>query len=118
GQRGHTMKGRIVKILAILVVVYVVQDGIHFNDESQQVVITQFGDPVGAPVTKPGLFFDLPLVQTENYFDKREVEYQSKPTQVPTRDKRYISVATFAIWRITDPLRFFQRVQNQDGAQA
>lgn len=101
-----------------LALLYVIQDGVHFNDESQQVVITQFGDPVGKPVTAPGLFFDVPLVQTENYFDKRSLEYQSKPTQVPTKDKRYISVAAYALWRVNDPLKFFQRVQNEVGAQA
>src|SRR5262249_9578548 len=95
-----------------------IQDGIHFNDEAQQVVVTQFGDPVSSPVTAPGLYFDLPIVQTENGFDKRYLEYQSKPTQVPTKDKRYISVSAFALWRINDPLKFFQRVQNEAGAQA
>jgi modulator of FtsH protease HflC len=108
----------VVKLILAVALVYVIQDGIHFNDESQQVVITQFGNPVGKPVTAPGLYFDLPLVQTENNFSKQALEYQSKPTQVPTRDKRYISVAAFALWRITDPLKFFQRVQNEAGAQA
>ena len=111
-------RATLIKLAIAIVAVYVIQDGIHFNDESQQVVITQFGDPVGKPVTAPGLYFDLPLVQTENSFSKRSLEYQSKPTQVPTRDKRYISVAAFALWRITDPLKFFQRVQNEVGAQA
>jgi len=108
----------LVTLAVAIATVYVIQDSIHFNDESQQVVITQFGDPIGKPVTAPGLYFDLPLVQTENSFSKRSLEYQSKPTQVPTRDKRYISVAAFALWRINDPLKFFQRVQNEAGAQA
>jgi membrane protease subunit HflC len=111
-------RATVIKLVLAIAVVYVIQDGIHFNDESQQVVITEFGDPVGQPVTAPGLFFDLPLVQTENYFSKQALEYESTPTQVPTRDKRYISVAAFALWRINDPLKFFRRVQNEAGAQA
>jgi membrane protease subunit HflC len=82
------------------------------------VIITQFGEPVRGPITTPGLYFDLPLVQTENTFDKRFLEYQSQPTQVPTKDKRYINVTAFALWRIADPLKFFQRVQDQNNGQA
>ena len=111
-------RATVIKLVLALAVIYVIQDGIHFNDESQQVVITQFGDPIGKPVVTPGLYFDLPLVQTENNFYKPALEYQSKPTQVPTKDKRYISVSAFALWRINDPLKFFQRVQDEVGAQA
>lgn len=109
---------RLFWMIAAIVLVYVVQDGIHFMDESQEAIITQFGDPIGAPITKSGLFIDLPLVQTENYFDKRVLEYTSQPTQVPTRDKRYITVSALALWKISDPLKFFQRVQNEAGARA
>lgn len=116
------MRPEIVKRLAWLLgaaaLVYVIQDGVHFLDEAQEVVITQFGDPVGGAVTQPGLFFDLPLVQTENDFDMRYLEYKSQPTQVPTKDKRYITVSAFALWRVSDPLKFFQRVQNEAGASA
>ncbi len=113
-----TLGKLLASILVILALVYVIQDGIHFNDETQQAVITQFGDPVGGPITTPGLYVDVPIAQTENTFDKRYLEYQSKPTQVPTKDKRYISVSSFALWRISDPLKFFERVQNEAGAQA
>jgi membrane protease subunit HflC len=109
---------RVVWIVVLAALVYVIQDGIHFMDESQVAVITQFGDPIGTPITKPGLFVDVPLVQTENYFDKRVLEYISQPTQVPTKDKRYITVSALALWRISDPLKFFQRVQNETGARA
>lgn len=111
-------KKRVVWLLVLAALVYVIQDGIHFMDEAQEAVITQFGDPIGAPITKSGLFFDLPLIQTENYFDKRVLEYTSQPTQVPTKDKRYITVSAFALWRVSDPLKFFQRVQNEAGARA
>jgi membrane protease subunit HflC len=108
---------KLLQAAAIVAVIYVIQDGIHYLNEGQQVIITQFGEPVRGPITAPGLYFDLPLVQTENTFDKRALEYQSQPTQVPTKDKRYINVTTFALWRIADPLKFFQRVQDQNGGQ-
>ncbi len=106
------------RVLAAAAIIYVVQDGIHYLNEPEVVVITQFGEPVRAPITKPGLFFDLPLVQTENRFDRRALEYLGQPTQVPTKDKRYINVTAFALWRIADPLKFFQRVQDMNGGQA
>ena len=113
----HRLK-RLAQIVAALLVIYVVQDGVHFVDEAQQIIVTQFGDPIGGPVTKPGLFFDMPVIQTENYFDKRFLEYKSAPILVPTRDKRYITVSAFAVWRVNDPLKFFERVQDEVGAQA
>jgi membrane protease subunit HflC len=106
------------RVLAIAAIIYVIQDGIHYLNEPEVVVITQFGEPVRAPITAPGLFFDLPLVQTENRFDRRALEYLGQPTQVPTKDKRYINVTAFALWRIADPLKFFQRVQDMNGGQA
>jgi len=105
-------------VLMVLAIIYVLNDGIHYNDETEQTVITQFGDPVRQPVTTPGIFFDVPIIQTENTFDNRLLEYQSRPTQVPTKDKRYINIGAFALWRISDPLKFLQRVQDEAGAQA
>ncbi len=86
--------------------------------EAEQVIITQFGDPVGDPVVTPGLHFKAPFVQTANYFDKRFLEWDGQPNQVPTRDKRFIWVDTYARWRIVDPLRFFQRLRDERGAQS
>jgi modulator of FtsH protease HflC len=106
------------RVAAVVAVVYVIQDGIHYLNETQQVVITQFGEPVRAAIVEPGLYFDLPIVQSENTFDKRALEYQSQPTQVPTKDKRYINVTAFVLWRISDPLRFFQRASDQSGGQS
>jgi modulator of FtsH protease HflC len=101
-----------------LALMFVIQNGINQNNEGQQAIITQFGEPVRAPITAPGLFLDVPIVQTENYFDKRLLEYENQTTQVPTRDKRYISVSAFAVWRISDALTFFRRVQDENGARA
>jgi membrane protease subunit HflC len=82
------------------------------------VIITQFGDPVGDPMTEPGLHFKVPFIQRANYFDKRFLEWDGSPNQVPTKDKRFIWVDTYARWRIVDPLRFFQRLRDERGAQS
>ena len=86
--------------------------------ETDQVVITQFGNPIGEPVSTPGLHFKVPFIQTTNYFDKRFLEWDGSPNQVPTRDKRFIWVNTYARWRIVDPLLFFQRLRDERGAQS
>ncbi len=95
--------------LYVLLSVYVVQ-------EPEQVIITQFGKPVGRPVTTPGLKFRTPLIQKVHRFEKRFLEWDGDPNQLPTRDKRFIWVNTYARWRITDPLLFFQRLHNERGA--
>ena len=86
--------------------------------ESEQAIITQFGDPVGDPVTEPGLHFKVPFIQRVNLFEKRFLEWDGNPNQVPTRDKRFIWVDTYARWRIVDPLLFFQRLRDERGAQS
>jgi membrane protease subunit HflC len=86
-------------------------------DETEQVIITQFGKPVGKPITEPGLKFKIPFIQTVNYFPKNLLEWDGDPGQIPTLDKTYIWVDTFARWRIVDPLKFFRTVNNEIGAQ-
>ena len=71
--------------------------------ETEQVIITQFGEPRGNPVTQPGLHFKVPLIQQVNAFEKRFLEWDGSPNQVPTKDKRFIWVDTYARWRIVDP---------------
>jgi len=86
--------------------------------ETSQVIITQFGNPAGAPVTTPGVHLKIPFIQQANYFDKRFLEWEGNPNQVPTKDKRFIWVDTYARWRIVDPLKFFQRLRDERGAQS
>lgn len=106
------------------VVVVLIAAIIGFNlctyivDESEQVVITQFGKPIGEPVTEPGLSFKMPFVHTVHRFDKRFLEWDGERNQLPTRDKRFIFVDTYARWRISDPLKFFQRLRDERGAQS
>jgi membrane protease subunit HflC len=82
------------------------------------VVITQFGRPVGNAVTTPGIQFKVPFIQKVNVFDKRYLEWDGDPNQVPTKDKKFIFVDTYARWQITDPLQFYKRLTNERGAQS
>jgi membrane protease subunit HflC len=86
--------------------------------ETEQVIITMFGKPVGDTVTEPGLHLKIPVFQKANYFDKRYLEWDGDANQIPTRDKKFIWVDTYARWRITDPLLFFQRLRDEIGAQS
>ena len=91
---------------------------IYTVSETEQIILTQFGEPVGDPVVAPGLHFKIPFIQRTNVFEKRFLEWDGNPNQVPTRDKRFIWVDTYARWRITDPLLFFQRLRDERGAQS
>jgi membrane protease subunit HflC len=107
--------GGIVVVLFILVVV--VGNSLYFVTEGQQVIITAFGKPIGEPVTDSGLHFKLPLIHKVNTFERRWLAWDGDANQMPTLDKRFIWVDTFARWRISDPLLFFQRVRDERGAQ-
>ncbi len=96
----------------------VLLSSVYVVDETQQVVITQFGEPIGEPVVEAGLYFKRPFIQRANYFEKRMLEWDGRPNQIPTKDKRYIWVDTTARWRIADPLKFLQSVANETGAHA
>ncbi|HEB75533.1 MAG TPA: protease modulator HflC [Nitrospirae bacterium] len=87
-------------------------------NETEQVIITQFGKPVKEPIVTPGVHFKIPIIQQANFFDRRFLEWDGNPNQVPTKDKRFIWVDTYARWRIKDPLLFFQRVRDERGAQS
>lgn len=86
--------------------------------EYEQVVVTQFGRPIGNAITTPGINFKLPFIQTANVFEKRFMEWVGDPNQLPTKDKKFIFVETYARWQITDPLQFFKRLTNERGAQS
>ena len=104
----------VVALLALIVL----SGATYIVDETQQVVITQFGSPVGDPVTTPGLKWKLPFIQTVNRFEKRFLEWDGDSNQLPTKDKRFIHLDTYARWRISDPLKFFQRLRDERGGQS
>jgi len=87
-------------------------------NQTEQVIITQFGKPVGDPITEPGLHFKTPFVQSVNSLDKRFLEWDGAPVAIPTRDKTYIHVDTFARWRIEDPKTYFVRLHDERSAQS
>ena len=113
------MNWKLGTIIGVAIVAAIVLfSSLHVVDENEQVVITQFGAPVGEPITEPGLNFKMPFIQDVHRFDKRYLEWSGDRNQIPTADKRFIWVDTFARWRITDPLRFYQRVLDEAGAQS
>ena len=107
-------KGPIVVIL--LIVVLLLYNSAYVVNETEQVVITQFGRIVGEPIKDPGLKFKLPFVQKANFFPKNLLDWDGDPGQIPTLDKTFIYVDSFARWRIVDPVKFFQTVNNQMNA--
>ena len=110
---------RQVAISVILVLgVFILMNSIYTVSEVQQMIITQFGKPVGAPVTTAGLKVKLPFIQQVNPIDKRILEWDGSPSDMPTKDKLYISVDLFARWRITDPLQYFLRLRDERSAQS
>ncbi len=107
---------RIVISLFIVVTVGFLTGAVYVVSEINQVVITQFGKPVGDPITVAGLHFKVPIIQQVHYFDKRLLVQDGDPNQIPTRDKKYIWVDTTARWKIDDALRFLQSVGSERGA--
>ena len=108
-----------IAILAALgIATYVLMSSIYTVSEVEQVIITQFGEPIGAPVTSAGLKVKVPFIQDVNAIDKRVLEWDGNPSDMPTKDKLYISVDLFARWRITDPLQYFLRLRDERSAQS
>ena len=113
------MKTKTFLPLAILFVLLIgISQSTYIIEEREQVVVTQFGKPVGKAITTPGVNFKVPFMQKANFFEKRYMEWDGDPNQVPTKDKKFIFVDTYARWQITDPLQFFKRLTNERGAQS
>ncbi len=104
-------------LVLILFVLLLIGNSFYIVREYEQVIITQFGKPVGDPVDTPGLKIKAPLIQKSLRFEKRFLEWDGDPNQLPTKDKRFIWVNTYARWMITDPLLFLQRLRDERGAQ-
>ena len=111
-----------IKLVAILAVffigTYLVVSSIYSVSEVEQAIITQFGKPVGDPVTTAGLKLKMPFIQDVNLIDKRVLEWDGDPSDMPTKDKLYVSVDLFARWRIVDPLQYFLRLHDERSAQS
>ncbi len=112
-------KGFSAAAIAVLLILILALSGAFYTiDQTEQAIITQFGEPVGAPITEPGLHFKVPFVQNVNLLDKRFLEWDGAPVAIPTRDKTYIHVETFARWRIEDPKTYFVRLHDERSAQS
>ena len=109
---------RNIALIVVIALVLVATQAVYIVGESEQTVLTQFGKPIGSAVTEPGPNIKLPFAQTVHRFDKRFLEWDGERNQLPTRDKRFIFVDTYARWRISDPLKFFQRLRDERGAQS
>ncbi len=113
------MSIRNILILLLAVLFFAVSwSGVFILDETQQAIVTQFGRPVGQPRTQPGMNFKVPFIQRVQYFDKRFLEWDGDVNQVPTKDKTYILVDTYARWEIVDPLQFFIRLRDERSGQS
>jgi membrane protease subunit HflC len=103
--------------VGIFAAVLIFGGAFYIVNESEQVVITQFGKPVGDPITTPGLKIKTPFLETANYFDKRFLAWDGEPKQVSTRDKRFININTYARWRISDPLQYAKSLSDESRAK-
>jgi len=105
-------------VLVVALALFGLMGAYYTVNQTEQVIITQFGKPVGDPITEPGLHFKVPFVQNVNSLDNRFLEWDGAPVAIPTRDKTYIHVETFARWRIEDPKTYFVRLHDERSAQS
>jgi len=110
------MRFKAILWVAIIIIIFFLMGAVYVVDETEQVVVTRFGEAIGKPKTDPGLYFKLPIIDKANYFRKNLLEWDGDPGQIPTLDKTFIEVDTFARWKIVDPLKFFETVNNEYAA--
>lgn len=114
------MKVIVAPLLIVLVAIggFLILNSAYTVSETKQVVITQFGEPIGKPIQKAGLHWKAPFIQQVNTFDKRILEWDGYPSEIPTKDKKFIWVDVTARWRIVDPLKFLQTMRHEANAQS
>jgi len=107
-------------IIAVLIIIFIplAASMLYVVHEGEQVVITQFGKPIGQPITTAGLKAKTPFIQDVHRFEKRILEWDGSPDQIPTKDKKFIWLDTTARWRIKDALKYYQAVGREDVAQS
>lgn len=103
---------RLTIIILAAVGIFLIFSSAYIVDETEQVVITQFGRVIGEPIKEPGLKFRIPFIQIPNFFPKNLLQWDGSPGQIPTREKTFIWVEPFARWKIVEPVKFFQTVHN------
>jgi membrane protease subunit HflC len=108
---------RTIGIIIVIALIVTIANGFYILKEGKQAVITQFGRPVGQPVTEAGLHFKTPFIQEATFFEKRILIWDGDPNQIPTNDKTFVYLDVTARWRISDALVFLQAVNNETRAQ-
>ncbi len=108
----------IISTVASVVLLVTITSSAYIVNEMDQVVITQFGKPIGNAITSPGMHFKVPFIQIANVFDKRYLEWDGDPNQIPTKDKKFIFIDSYARWQIIDPLQFYKRLADERVAQS
>jgi modulator of FtsH protease HflC len=104
--------------IALIAGAFAASGSFYTLQETEQAIVTEFGKPVGQPVTNAGLHFKMPITQEVNVIPKQVLEWDAQRSEMPTRDKLYISVGMFARWRITKPLEYFRRLRDERSAQS
>ena len=107
--------GAFVVVVIVIFLILVILGAFYTVREWDQVVITQFGKPIGKPKTEAGIKFKIPLIQEVNRFEKRLLRWDGDPNEIPTRDKRFIYVDTTARWRIVDARKFLEVLGDYTG---
>ncbi|MCX6225787.1 MAG: protease modulator HflC [Bacteroidia bacterium] len=108
----------IASVIGVLILIILIFGSVFILDETEQAIVTQFGKPVGGSRTKPGLNYKVPFIQKVQRFDKRYLKWDGFPNQVPTQDKKFIFVETYARWQISDPLQFYVRLRDERSGQS
>lgn len=109
---------KIIGLIAAFIILLTASSGFFILNEQEQAIITQFGKPVGNPIDQPGVYFKTPFIQEVRFFEKRFLEWDGDRNQIPTKDKKFIFVDSFARWQITDALQFYLRLRDERGAQS
>ena len=105
-------------LIFIIGILIVVSNSLFIVNEKEQVIITQFGKPIGNAKVESGLYSKIPIIQTILRFDRRILEWDGSANEIPTKDNKYIFVDTFARWKISDPLQFYKSARNEMLAQS
>lgn len=105
-------------LIIIVIALIVIINAFYITDETQQVIITQFGEPIGDGISNAGLHIKIPFIQKVHFFEKRTLEWDGTPQQIPTSDKRYIWLDTFARWQIDNPLKFYESTRTETAAHS
>ena len=111
-------RATITTLLFLFIAGIAAQSTFYTVAENEQVLITEFGKIIGGAIDVPGLHIRAPFIQDVHRFDKRWLEWEGAPNQIPTRDKKYIWIDAFARWRVADPIKFYKRLRDEPSAQS